>query len=275
MAVRRQPTVPDRGRWKPVVRAFPEDTEVLTEHGFLPLRDLHNMSLLGDEVLFNGNTNALPMIPMKDQEFQQWAVADDFPLIGTVDPVSGVVSYVKASMFMMYNYTDKLIHIKAKGVDILSSRFADFFLKPKYSRGFKFVLADNVGLNKDTSATFFLLDKYNQDLYGEYVPREGLAASLTSPITLYPGKHVTFKNIWDFFKYSARDASGKTVAVDRVRTEVTCYSLDVAPYHTLVIRRGRKNNNPRTLWVGSPVVVGDGSDKSLIRINAIKKVGKR
>ena len=273
MAIRRQPVAPDLGRWKPVIRAYPENMEVLTEHGFLSLRDLHNSSILGKELPFNGRQISPPMIPMKELDWNQWETNEDFPLVASVNPLSGEVTYVKPSAFQMFNYTgEKLINVKAKGVDILTTVFADLLLKPKYARGWKFILADNLALNKASNATQFLINKFSQDLYGDYVPLEGLKALLDTPITLYPSKHVKYKNIWDIFSYpKVLDASGKMVSVDRVRNEVICYSLVIPGHHNMIVRRERKDNNPRTLWVGSPVVVGDGSDKSLVRINAIKK----
>lgn len=274
---RRQPVAPDRARWKPVVRAYPENMEVLTEHGFLSFDDLFNMSLLGEYVPFNGSDNPLPGIPMNDLEWGQWEANSDFPLIGTVDASSGVLSYVKPDLFQMFVYEDELVHVKMKGVDVLCTVFSDLWLKAKYGRGFKFVLADNVALNKAESSVHYLVDKFNVSMYGDYEPVEGVHASLDSPITLKPAKHVKYSPIGRVFKRRVKQsgADGVERLVSVPAESVRCFNV-VMPSgssHTIVVRRARKDNNPRTPWVGNPVVVGDGSDKSVARVNAIKTLG--
>lgn len=244
--------------------------EVLTEHGFMLFRDLHNMSLLGDELPFAGSRNVAPTFEMKPLDWVQWATGEDFPALATMDPASGAVTYVKPTRFMMFRYTGKLIHFKAKGVSVFSTMFADVFVKPRYGRQYKFVLADEVLGDRTSSSSYFILQRFSHELYGEYVPQTGLSVLLASPLTLRPKAHVSYKKIWDVFKYEVRDASGRKVAVDRVRTEVDVYNVDIAPYHNLIVRLARKDENVRTPWVGSPVVVGDGSDKSLIRIAAVR-----
>lgn len=274
MSVRRQPVAPDRARWKPVVRAYPENMEVLTEHGFLSFNDLFNTSLLGEYVPFSGSSNPLPTIPMRELEWGQWECNDDFPLVATVHPSTGVIDYVKPNMFMMFTYTDDLIHVKMKGVDFLCTVFSDLWLKSKYGRGFKFVLADNVGLNNAESAAHYLVDKFSQDMYGEYEPFEDLAAELGNPITLKPGKHVKHVKIRDVFKKRVKSvgADGRPKVTVTPRETVTCFNVDIAPHHTIVVRRARKDSNPRTPWVGNPVVTGDGSDKSVMRIESIRSL---
>jgi hypothetical protein len=49
-----QPVVPDARRQRPVTRAYPEGTEVLTEHGFYPFEDLLNGDLINGEVRHMG-----------------------------------------------------------------------------------------------------------------------------------------------------------------------------------------------------------------------------
>jgi hypothetical protein len=176
-------------------------------------------------------------------------------------------SYVHPQLFRVFTYDGFLSHIKMKGVDILSTRYADLFLKGKYGRDWRFTLADNVSR---AAAQYYLVDKFNQDLYGEYAPRENLAARLDTPITLLPEKHAHWRKINDLFPYVGRNEAGHKVATDIVRREIETFNVDVEPYHTIIIRRARKDNNPRTPWIGNPVVVGDGSDKSLMRFDRIR-----
>jgi hypothetical protein len=272
MAVQRQPVKADGARWKPVVRAFPENMEVLTEHGFMKFSDLCNTSLLGAELPFEGSKNAAPFLPMTQMDWNQWATGSDFPLLATVDPVSGSVSYVKPERLLKFSYTGKLVHVKAKGLDFYSTLFADLFVRPLYGRGFKFVLADNVFRDRSSSSSYAFTNKFNQDLYGEYVPLEGLKALMGNPITVRPLKHVRLKKIWEVFAYMVRDSqSARMVKADRARTEVDCFNVVVGPHHNIIVRLARKDNNPRTLWVGSPVVVGDALDKSIVRVAAVRE----
>lgn len=262
-----QPVTPDARRQRPVTRAFPEGTEVLTEHGFYLFEDLLNDDLFESEVQHEGTglpqswkANELPYTLYKPNA--------SFPRVASVNPKSGEVLYVAPSLFRTFVYDGFLSHVKMKGVDILTTRYADLLLKGKYGREWGFQLADNVSRSKGT-AHYFLLDKFNQDLYGEYEPRQNLQVRMDAPITLIPAKHALWKKIDDVFPYYSTDASGRRLKIDRVRTDITTFNLDVEPFHTLIIRRGRKNNNPRTPWVGNPVVVGDGSDKSVARFQKL------
>lgn len=285
------PTAPDSGRWKPVQRAYPEGTEVLTELGWLPFASLYNSDYLGQPIPFIGNGRALPGYTPKELQWGQWATLEAFPSLGTVNPVTGEIVFIQPSRFIYYNYEGRLAHIKMKGVDILSTLFADLWLKPKYGRNWKFVLGDDVIRNNHPSANYLMINKYNRDMYGYYNPASDitgetllpvigngqpvkaltsdLIAYINSPITLYPKKHSKRERVWSFYNHNYVSESGEYVNVDRLRTEVSCFNVDIAPYHNLIIRRGRVNENPRTLWVGGPVVVGDGSDKSLLRVNSI------
>ena len=261
------PAVPDVRRQRPVTRAFPEGTEVLTEHGFYLFEDLHNDDLFESEVLHEGK--GLPQSwKAKDLPYTLYKPNASFPRVASVNPATGEVAYATPSLFRTFVYDGLLSQIKMKGVDILSTAHAEILLKNRYGRNWNFVLADDISRNKD-SLQYYLLDKFNQDLYGEYAPRQNLRSRLDAPITLYPSKHSHWLKIDDVFPFFSTDASGRRLKVDRTRTEINTFNVDVEPFHTLIIRRGRKDNNPRTPWIGNPVVVGDGSDKSIMRVNKL------
>lgn len=286
------PATPDSGRWKPVQRGYPEGTEVLTELGWVSFDALYSQEYLSEAVPFVGNGRALPGFAPKDLQWGQWAVNGVFPRLATVNPVSGDIVFVRPSKFIYYLYDGRLAHVKMKGVDILSTLFTDLWLKPKYGRTWKFVLADDVIRNNHSSANYMMINKFSHDMYGWWSPERellgevalpvvgvgepvpGVASTLKafveSPITVYPRKHAKRERVWSFYEYVSFTDSGERVVADRVRTEVPCFNVDIAPYHNLIIRRGRKDDNPRTLWVGGPVVVGDGSDKSVLRVEGTR-----
>lgn len=286
------PTAPDSGRWKPVQRGYPRGTEVLTELGWVDFLSLYSSEFLGEPVPFVGNGRNAPGFGMKNLEWGQWECLPAFPRLASMNPVTGDVVFVKPSKFMFYNYEGRLAHLKMKGVDVLSTIFADMWLKPKYGRAYKFVLADDVIRNVHSSANYQMVNKFNFDMYGLWSPSsllgepivlqgvgvdnsvEGLSSSLKAfvdaPITVNPKRHAKRQRIWSFYNYDYVAEDGSLVEVDRVRTDVECFNVDIAPYHNLIIRRGRKDDNPRTLWVGGPVVVGDGMDKSILRVESIR-----
>lgn len=287
------PVGADSGRWKPVVRGFVEGTEVLTEAGWVDFRVLYSADYLSEPVPFVGNGLNAPGWGVKDLRWGQWKTGAGFPRVGTVDPSTGKVMFVYPSRFMFYEYEGRLVHVKMKGVDFLCSLFTDLWLKPKYGRSWKFVLADDVVRNVHSNVNYQLLNKFNVDMYGFWSPTdagvlgepvmlpvvgggsvEGVSSSIVSyvgsPIVVYPKKHVKRRRVWDFFDYDTVDpVTGERVKVDRVRVDVPVFNMVVPPFHNIIVRRGRADDNPRTLWVGGPVVVGDGLDKSLLRVAAV------
>jgi hypothetical protein len=151
------------------------------------------------------------------------------------------------------------------------------WLKGKYQRDYKFVLAENVARNKAPNSYYFLIDKFNQDLYGDYEPQENLYADINSPITVKPSTHSKWEKIEKLYEYTTMDPqTGRMVKSDRVRREVEVFNIDIEPYHTLIVRRSKPRvpRDPFRPWVGNPVVVGDGSDKSLIRVEKIHNTRK-
>lgn len=292
------PVIPDSGRWKPVVRGYPVGFEILTEVGWVGFEDLFNGELLGLEVPFKGNGFAVPGFAIKDRVWGQWLVGGSFPRVASVNPVDGMLVFVKPSRFQMFEYDGRLAWVKMKGVDFMCSLFTDLWVKPKYGRGWKFVLADDVvRAGNNVGMNFQLLNKFNVDMYGFWSPgnanvlgsqvvlpslagREpvvGVESSvqvlLGSPIVLYPKKHIKRERVWNHFEYSTVDEFGRKVVSDRLRGEVQMFNVVVEPFHNIVVRKKRADDNPRTPWVGSPVVVGDGLDKSLLRVDGVKSVG--
>jgi hypothetical protein len=284
------PVTPDSGRWKPVQRGFPERTEVLTEFGWIDFASFYSSDFLGEAISFKGNGRNTPGYVPKDLEWGQWRTLDSFPRLASVNPSTGDVVFIRPKRFIYYLYNGRLFHLKMKGVDLLSTLHADLWLKPKYGRSWKFVLADDTVRNIHGSANYMLLNKFNRDMYGMWSPerdvtndvllpsvngssiealQSDIKCFLDAPIIVYPKKHVKRRRIWDFFFYESKDAEGRVVKADRVRVDVPCFNVDIAPYHNLIVRRGRKDDNPRTLWVGGPVVVGDGLDKSELRVAGV------
>jgi len=287
----KSPVAPDSGRWKPVQRGYPQGTEVLTERGWTSLESLYSGDVLGDEIAFIGNGRKQPGFAPKDLEWGQWETKASFPRLATMDPHTGKIFFVRPTRFMYYQYSGKLFWLKAKGVDIFSTLFTDLWLKPKYSRVWNFVLADDAVRTSYSTANYFLINKFNYDMYGHWSPEKLLGdevalrtignrpdalaltsdikASIEAPITVYPKKHTKRERIWNHYKYMFLSPEGKMVEADRIRTEVPVYNVDIEPYHNLIVRKARKDENPRTLWVGGPIVVGDGCDKSVLRVEGV------
>lgn len=284
------PVGADSGRWKPVQRAFPEGVELLTEFGWVPFSVFYNDRFLGAPVPFKGNKRGVPGFGVKDLVWGQWECSQEFPRVGSVDPSTGDVVFVRPSRFTFFQYEGRLVHVKLRGVDMLTTAFADWWLKPKYGRGWRFVLGDDVVRN--TQGNYQLLNKFNVDMYGEWSPQEYLGGAVDlrgsvssgrldalgselkvfvdSPIVFFPRKSVRRKRVWDLFGFDVVDPeTGRKVEVDRVRVDVPSFNVIVEPFHNVIVRRGRKDDNPRTLWVGGPVVFGDGLDKSELRVAGV------
>lgn len=278
------PTYPDSGRWKPVERGFPEDFQVLTHIGWVRFENLYNMELLTGSIPFVGNGYGAPGFPMKENLFGQWETGEKFPLVATVNPTTGEVFFVKPTQFNFFEYTGKLLLIKLKGVEILSTLFTDFWVLPRYARGWKFTLGDDMlRAGIATSVKYGLLNKFNVDMYGIWSPEDLLTSwvdmgnknpllgstitcDIEHPIRVYPRKQLSRERIWNHYQEVNTGVDGKQYAVDHMKTSVNVFNMVVPPYHNFIIRRDRKNTNPRTKWIGGPVVVGDGLDKSELKV---------
>ena len=256
------PVRPDTARYAPVPRAFPQRMEILTEHGFYDFADLDNADLFEEEVAHEVLTSTTRRATGPQPAFWLHMLNDDFPRVATVHPETGEVSYVRPSLFRIFEYGDRLVQLKMKGVDVAATEHAEYWLKARYGRSWRFVPGSSVFRNRQVEgAYYFLNDKFNQSLYGEYSPLRGLQAALDRPIQLFPMRHTRRTPTATFVGRTHATGAGSLPLV---------YNVDVEPWHTIIVRKGRADANPRTPWVGNPVIAGDGSDKSQARINQIR-----
>lgn len=289
------PVSADSGRWKPVVRGFSEGVEVLSERGWVRLDSFLGSDSLGERVGWVGNGWKVGNVVPKDSVFGFWETGVSFPRLGSVDPSTGEVVFVKPSMFQWFDYDGWLVHVKGRGVDFLCSLFTDLWLHPRYARGFKYVVAGDVVRNRAGAAKYGMLNKFNVDMYGDWSPerylgeqfslsasgvtvpalRSGLQVDMEHPFVVTPKSHASRVRVWDKYWFESLDVeTGRMVRSDRVRDKVGVFNVVIPPFHNLIVRWGRVNDNPRTRWVGGPVVVGDGLDKSLLRVDGVLRGGR-
>lgn len=274
------PVVPDSLQMKPVVRGWVGRFELLTELGWVRLDALYRNDLLSGEVPFEGRAVHANMFPARDVVWGQWRVnPSTFPRVASVNPVNGEVLFVRPTRFQFWLVEDeeKLVTVKTRGIDLTSSRHADHLVLPRYGRGWKFQTGDDVVRAGRTGAVaqFRYMNKFSHDLYGWFDPAtvmEGdralaaadgsrisgvvgssLRADVSNPILVRAEKAVAWLRA-DRHPDVSMDAGG-----------VRVFNLHVPPFHTVVVRKGRDTDDPRERWIGSPTVVGDGSDKSVIR----------
>lgn len=266
------PTAPDSDRWKPLNKGFAPDMEVLTEHGFISFNDLNNPDLLGEELPFNGKQSKHPGVDIIHQPYSIRATGENFPRVATVDPKSGVVTYLKPSRFIMTTAVRRLVRLKGRNLDIICSDYADLLVANHYARRFEFVLATVPASIKFPEARYRIINRFNQNLHGDYVPREGLQADFSNTLQLLPYKHASWFQIATRYPYPKvlDPSTGRRVAPDAVRTELPTFNLDIAPHHTMIVRLGRgENPSPSDHFVGMPIVVGDGFDKTQIALERL------
>lgn len=255
------PVYPDSARKRVVPRGYTLGHEILTEWGFVRFDSLYTEEYLGEAIKFvptvdYGGSEA------KEIVYGHWRTNENFPAVATVNMVTGRVEYVRPSVFMFYEYRDKVVRLKGKGIHLECARWTDVMVKPRYGRGWRFQLADDITRNTQPTFYYGIVDKFSESLYGEYDPQPGLVADLGKPFHVTP-KHAERRLVPTAFQW----ADGTP------RVEVPVFNVDTGEgsNHTVVVRLGRANDLPRTPWVGNPVVVGDGSDKSLMRIDSVKK----
>jgi hypothetical protein len=278
------PVTPDSLRWKPVVRGFPPGFEVLTSYGWLLLEDLYSSNFLGNAIPWKGNGFDNPGYGIQATEYGMWATGVKFPLFAQLNPVTGAIVFVKPSVFEYHQYGLKLVSVKAKGVDFLCSLHTDLWVKPRYGRGFKFVLADDMVSASHKTMYFGVVNKFTENLYGFYKPSltgevvmvdgfdgvpvevhsSSVSAYMDSPISVKPFNHLKRRSVELLYDFGG---------ADRLRTDVPVFTVVAAPFHNMVVRRTRVDDNPRTPWIGGAVVVGDGLDKSLLRVGNVLNAG--
>lgn len=288
----------DAGRWSPIPRGYPEGMEVLTEYGFIDFRLLFSGDYLGEAVPFVIDKPAVLKTPNGDIEWGQWKCKDNFPRVASVNPYTGDIDFIRPVRFSFWNYRGRIVHMKGRSLDLLATMEADLWLKARYTRGWKFIPARRTVEQRKFKTHFFINNKYNENLYGDYVPstlyeptleemreygfnaeERGLMKSevrprFKYPYPIYPEKHTKGRLIKNVYDYYELDNEGKKVFAALERREVPVYNLDVPPNHLIIVRRGKLKDNPTALYPGSPCVVGDGIDKSLIRLLAISRGAK-
>lgn len=100
--------------------------------------------LFGDALPFKGNGRGVAGFGVRFDDWERWVTGGGFPRVASVNPVSGDVFFVKPLHFIWSNYSGKLLRLKMTGVDLLSTLFTDYWVRPKYGRFWKFVLGDDM-----------------------------------------------------------------------------------------------------------------------------------
>lgn len=286
------PVAPDNMRFKPVFRGVPEDYEFLTDQGWIRFDDMLASNSLGLEVPWVGNQGTTPGYGVSAWRGGVFQVKPGFPKVASVDPSTGRVVFSPVQFFQWFDFSGRLVRVKMKGVDLMVHPHTDLWLHPRYGRGWRYVVAEDVArMMKVPQMKYGLLNKASHDLYGDVslgsilgdslslpvydgsevlVQSSDLGFSLEHPIRVSPTKHVSRAKISDNYDNSELDEWGRRKVYSKeLREVVRVCNFVVRPYHNLIVRRGRKDENPRTPWVGGPVVIGDSLDKSLLRIGGV------
>lgn len=207
---------------------------------------------------------------------------------GDIVAGAGEVVFVRPTRFTASDELKKLVQVTAKGVKLFASMYSDFWVHPKYGRQWRwFTGDDSVRYGTAGSAgRLGLLNKFNTDLYGAWVPpvgffgepglvsmvgeeskvelvRSRLECDMEHPIRVLPRKSFHRVRTHQHFDYHGYDSTGRRVVADVERTKVPVFGFTVPGTHNLVVRQGRADRNPRTPYPGGPLVVGDWSNKRL------------
>lgn len=279
------PVVPDTLQLKPVVRGWAGRFEVLTELGWFRLDALYRGDLLAGEVPFEGAPTPLGIFPPKQVVWGQWGVKPAFPRVASMNPVTGVVSFIRPTRFQFWRVEpgEKLVTVKTRGIDLAGSRYVDHWVLPRYGRGWRFVTGDDIVRAGRTGvvAQYRYLNKQSQDLYGWWNPAD--MGVLGEPVTLQRADGTLVNDVvsstltvdLEHPILTRAEKAASWLFTERwmdadVDGSVRVFNLHVPPFHNILIRRGRDSDDPRERWIGSPTVVGDGSDKSLLRHQQVK-----
>lgn len=232
-------------------------------------------------------------------DFTRWVVDPSRMVrVATLEP--GVLNYMTGRdpkivferpthAFRFHYDNHQLVHVKKRGVDLVVPRYTDVFTKARYQSMWDFTVADDFCVNRKVSSYRSVVNRYSPDgaLYGDVDAGElvrlseaGGLSALTSghfPARVEYGEHVSRKRIWDVFESDGpkvRDeVSGRFVRSGPRRNSVECFNVVFAPgsSHTLIVRRERKMKGGarKGEWVGEPLVMGDGYDKSQIRVDKL------
>jgi hypothetical protein len=172
-----KPGVPDELKWQPVMRGYPEDVEVLTEVGWVLMKNLYQAGVSGtrsnSEPLFAEEKDwSQEHKPLREGwhlnktkfqqpydfahhnqvDFTKWVVGDQFPRLATLSPEhvvknrsqSGGIIFQRPEFATRFLYSNlQLVHLKRRGVDLAVPRFTDMFIKNRFQSHWMFTVADD------------------------------------------------------------------------------------------------------------------------------------
>lgn len=235
----------------------------------------------------------------KEIDFSKFRVGSSFPRVATLSPdhlvrsrgLSGNLVFVTPMFATRFTYENlQLVWLKKRGVDLAVPRYTDLFVKNKFQSRWVFGVADDFCVTRKVSGAYkMVVNRYEPRgvLSGSPSGRKLVELSSAGELKALMGDEfpARFKfgtsdskraRVWDVYPFPpVRDAASGRYVVNPVKnTGVECYNLVLPPgsSHTLIVRRKGKfvdGENPRTEWVGFPVVVGDGYDKNLIEVDRL------
>jgi hypothetical protein len=305
-----RPGVPDSEKWNPIMRGYTEDTEVLTEIGWISFSTLYKAGV-------NGPANGTPPLfrreidwkqehrPLRENwadnktkhqklynglstpnqiDFTKWSVGDRFPRVATLTPdhmkpgvQHGTIVFERPEFATRFTYSDyQLIHIKRRGVDILLPRFTDILVKPKFQKAWGWTVADSLCSVRKVKGAF-------HSIVNRYSPTGVLYGDVDGDRILELAEGRTLKALMTD-EYPTKIASSEQAQRVRIwdaypgntiKNSVECFNLvlTAGSSHTLIVRRKgetTRGEKPVTTWTGFPLLVGDGYDKSSIVIDKLK-----
>lgn len=254
-----------------------------------PLREnwLRNKSRFQRKFEFGG---------LRDVDFEKRSVGGSFPRLASLRGehlvrgrgLSGGLEWVRPVFATRFVYEGfHLVRVKRRGVDLVLPRFTDVFARGRYQGRWGFRVVDDFTVVRDVNRFWWsMVNRFSPAgvLYGDVVGERlrGVVAGVESGsvrallgredvVRVLAGgrqaKHVTIDSV--FGGGRVRGETGRFERDSSVVSSVVCHNfvLPRGSSHTLIVRReGRKvgGEMPHVEWVGYPVVVGDGYDKSLI-----------
>lgn len=228
------------------------------------------------------------------ESFLKYRVGSDFPRVATLEAGNiiksgadgGKLEWVRPEFFTFFNYpaTRSLVAIRQRGVHLTVPWFTDLFVKPKYQNIWRFIPAESgAGIPDTIPMSYGMINKWSPKgvLFGfidgqkirEAVDNKEVSALLVmeEPIKLWV-KNMSFMTVAKAYPTDPirSETSGRFVENPIQREYLDCFNmiLPVGTSHTLIVRQKGKEgspNFPSTTWKGSPIVVGDGYDKTLIQ----------
>lgn len=232
-------------------------------------------------------------------DFTKWVVGSRFPRLATLTPdhvvkhraQHGAVVFVRPDFATRFTYQNlQLVHFKRRGLDLAVPRFTDVLIRNPLQNHWLFTVADDFCVSRKTENLYkSMVNRYSPSgvLYGDVDAKwlrelsdggqlKALMLNKSPVRVMMDNSQVNRERIWDVYPFPpVRDAiSGKYKANPTRRTSIECFNfvLPKGSSHTLIVRRVGKQvdgEKPQTLWVGYPVVVGDGYDKNLIQVDRV------